>query len=359
MKIIRAGAYEAFYDMPLQIDWLLTKRCNYRCSYCFYYGQGIPTPPQLPFSTLEQLKNAVDNIASLNRPHYDIMFTGGECTLHPHMVDLIYMLRDTLQDRLRELLIITNGSRNEKLYKKVAEAAKSVNISMQVSVHTDHVDMEHFLDLIELLANDVNLYIPLMFNPAKREEVHLIFDILCEYRKRFPFYLSVAPVFINDGFDPRYTEEDLRWIKKSNTYFDALQHAVKVKVTKESPTTMRIFRDIEDNGERKIVETMAAEYANFANFKDMYCTASTSFAQITDAGIYKGLFCSPFFTCNIYEKGSLKAVRDKLFYALKCRHNICGCESAHYAPKFSSPEEANRFMEVFNAKQQALFDAKR
>ena len=45
MKILRCGAYESFYDMPLAIDWMLTKRCNYRCSYCFHYGYGKTPPP--------------------------------------------------------------------------------------------------------------------------------------------------------------------------------------------------------------------------------------------------------------------------------------------------------------------------
>ena len=45
MKIFRTGAYESFYDMPLKVNWSLTKRCNYRCSYCFHYGKGKNTPP--------------------------------------------------------------------------------------------------------------------------------------------------------------------------------------------------------------------------------------------------------------------------------------------------------------------------
>ena len=295
--------------------------------------------------TLEQLKNAVDNIASLNRPYYDIILMGGEPTIHPHLMDLIYLLRDTLQNRLRDLLIISNGSRNEKLYKKIAETAKGLNISMQLSVHTDHVDMPHFLDLIEFFSKDVNLYIPLMFNPDKREEVHLIFDILCEYRKRFPFNMDVAPVWVNDGLDPRYTEDDLRWAKEAAIYFDALQKAVKVKVTKKPPTMMRMFHDLEIDGERKIIEAKDKDYNTnltngLTNFKGMYCVANTTLLHVTETGLCKGLICSPIFTCNIYEKGSLKATRDKLIYTLKCRNKLCGCTNANYPPKFASFEES-------------------
>lgn len=360
MKIIRAGAYEAFYDMPLQVDWMLTTRCNYRCTYCFHYGYGRTPPPQLPFSTLEQLKNAVNNIASLNRPHYDITFTGGEPTIHPHMIDLIYMLRDKLQERLREILIITNGSRNEKFYQKIVEIAKSLNISMQVSVHTDHVDMEHFLELIELLSNNVNLYIPLMFNPDKREEVHLIFDILCEYRKRFPFNMEVKTLRLSNSVDPRYTDDDLQWIQETIKYFHALERAVKVKSTKKLPVMMNMFHDIEIDGERQVVETVNLDpnYTNgLADFSGMYCVANTANLRIEENGLCRGLICYlPPNMCNIYEKDSLKAVRDNLIHAIQCNKKLCGCPSANYVPKFSSPEEAIGFMKVFGAKQKALFD---
>lgn len=39
MKISRAGMCEAFYDMPLYIQFVLTTMCNYNCSYCFGHNK--------------------------------------------------------------------------------------------------------------------------------------------------------------------------------------------------------------------------------------------------------------------------------------------------------------------------------
>ena len=38
MKIFRTGAYESLHDMPIEINWMMTHRCNYRCTYCYFYG---------------------------------------------------------------------------------------------------------------------------------------------------------------------------------------------------------------------------------------------------------------------------------------------------------------------------------
>ena len=362
MKVLRAGAYEAFYDMPLQIDWCLTKRCNYHCSYCWYYGKGKNTPPIVPFSSLEQLRAAVNNLASLNRPWYDLIFTGGEPTLHPHMIDLIYMLNDTLQDRLNNIMVISNGSRNARLYQKIAELAKTINISMQISVHTDHVDMAHILEIIENLSSDVSLYFPLMFNPAKREEVHLIYDIMYEYRKIYPFDMEVVTIRIRDNVDPRYVPEDLLWQEEAIKRFTELKSVAKLKVPfpKKPARELHMFHDVEDKGERKIVDTENFTYnlrKGFCSFTNMFCTANTSNLRIEENGLCRSMIC-PYGIglFNIYEDGAIKAVRDRFIHAIKCPKNICGCPTSNFSPKFASFQEAQKFMEIFDAKQQKLFD---
>lgn len=363
MKIFRNGAYESIYDMPIQINWDLTTRCNYRCSYCFIYGRGKTPPKKLPFSTLNQLKNAVDNIASLNRPWYDVHFSGGEPTIHPHMIDLIYMLHEKLQDRLNHITIISNGSRNENVYEKLVEISKSIYLILGISIHTDHVDMAHILELIEKLSNRVNLSFGLMFNPAKREEVHLIYDIMCEYRKKFPFGMSIDILRDDDHVDTRYTQEDFAWQKSATEKFVAIEDSVASKFpsSKQPKHNFRLFHDIEFNGERQMIES--ADYNSnltegLSKFTGMYCIAHTAVLRIEANGLCHGMVCGADpIICNIFEKGSLKAARDDLIHAIVCPCDICGCSVNHPIPKFSSRLEAARFIEVVDAKQQALFDA--
>ena len=253
MKILRTGAYETFHDLPLEVNWDLTKKCNYRCSYCFNYGTGNP-PPSVPFSTLEQLNIAVDNIASLNRPWYDVVFSGGEPTVHPHIFDLIEMLHKKLGQRLNRILIITNGSRNESLYGRIADTAKEVTIHLAISIHTDHVDMAHILELIENLSENINMNFSLMFNPAKREMVHEIYDTLYEYRKKFFFGMRVVTLRDGDQVDPRYTAEDFAWQKETADQFEALEQAVSSKflARKKIEPSMKVFYETVDGSEKKL-----------------------------------------------------------------------------------------------------------
>ena len=367
MKIVRCGAYESFYDMPLAIDWMLTKRCNYRCSYCFHYGYGQNPPPQLPFSTLDQLKAAVDNIASLNRPWYDVILTGGEPTIHPHVGDLMYLLQSTLKDRLNEILLISNCSRNEGLYDAVADLSKRINISMQLSIHTDHVDMEHILKLIEKLSGKVNFFFNLMFNPAKRDMVHEIYDILYEYRKHFLFGLIIATIRKGDAIDPRYMPEDFIWQEQAQKDFSKLYNDINfhVQYPRKKQHRMRMFHEIIDNGELKVVETREDGFAEnlkkgLCDFSGMYCIANTANLRIEENGLCRGMICGLVPNiCNIYQEGSLKAVRDKLIHAVQCTRKCCGCPTSNFIPKFAFPLEAMRFMEVAHARQEALFESKK
>ena len=192
MKIIKTGAEEAFKDLPLAIEWHLTYNCNYRCSYCFIYRKG--NIPQTPFSTLEQIKTAVDNIVSLNRPYYDIGLSGGEPTIHPHMFDIVELFHKKLGNRLNSISIVTNGSRNAALYEKLAGIAKYINFLMNVSIHTDHVEMDHILELIEKLSHDVKMHFVLMFNPAR----HGSRDLRDHAR-----YQEKISVFYEHCFNPR------------------------------------------------------------------------------------------------------------------------------------------------------------
>ena len=85
------------------VNYHITKRCNYLCTYCF--GQFKGQDP-----TLDDAKKIVDNIALYfaqnNIADGRINFAGGEPTLYEHLDKLIYY---TISLGIR-VSIVTNGS---------------------------------------------------------------------------------------------------------------------------------------------------------------------------------------------------------------------------------------------------------
>jgi len=362
MKIIKTGGRESFVDLPLKVDWILTYSCNYRCSYCFHYGEGKNPPKQLPFSTLEQLKVAVNNILSLNRPWYEVTLSGGEPTIHPHIFDLISMLHKSLAERLRHIWIITNGSRNKSLYGRILDIAKLVPIRMTISIHTDHVDMAHILELIESLSSYVYIRFSLMFNPAKREMVHEIYKTLHEYRKKFYFDFYFVTLRDGDHLDPRYTPNDFEWQNKATNNFNDLVKSVapNFPARRKEKYSNPVIRDIEENGTIKTVMVGNRNIEltkGLLQFKGKYCIAHATVLRIEQDGRCRGMVCTDDkFICNVYEENSLRAVQDKLIHAVKCTHNICGCPANDPIPKFASEEDAKKYVEFAQKRQAQLFE---
>ena len=62
---------------------------------------------------------------------------------------------------------------------------------------------------------------------------------------------------------------------------------------------------------------------------------------------------------NIYKENVFDPsfVSESLIHCVKCPFSVCPCSVNDYIPKFSSYEEAVRFIEVFRNKQNMLFDA--
>ena len=303
---------------------------------------------------------------SLNRPWYNVVLSGGEPTLHPHFFDIINLLHETLKERLNRLRIFSNGSRNLNFYEKIADVAKSMYMQMRISIHTEHVNMEHIIELIENLSERLDLTFPLMFNPARREEVHLIYDILFELRKKYQFSIHISLLRDGDHIDSRYTQEDLFWHKESTVKFRALENVFASKFPpKQNPMhSFHVFSDIELDGERKVLER---DYDNFferelnytnglLTFTGMWCVANPAVLSIQENGLCRGMVCGADpFICNIYEENSFKAVQDNLIHAVQCPFELCGCGHNDLCPKFSSPLEAARFIEIAREKQKALF----
>ena len=321
----------------------------------------VKLPPQLTFSTLNQIKTAVNNVVSLNRPWYDMQFIGGEPTIHPYITDIISMFHESLGERINYFLITTNGSRNATLYKKITEIAKLVRFQLNISIHSEYVEMDHILELIKNLAGDVILQFELMVNPDKRERVHEFYETLLEYRKKYWFQMNVVMLRDGDRVDPRYTPEDFAWQKKAQKQFNDLAKSLSSKFPprKKVKHPKSVIRDVMENGK---IKTMKQGNRNlelidgWLNLKGIYCISHANILRIQADGQFRGMICGddPFIG-NIFEENCFQNLHDKLIHAVRCTHNICGCIGNDTIPKFASEEEAKKYVEFAQKRQAELF----
>jgi organic radical activating enzyme len=104
------------------VSWILSSKCNYRCSYCpsFLHDGNAPGP---------ELNAAKKFVKDLNQqlPTKQICFrfSGGEPTYWKHFLDLA----DTIKQHGNSFSFLSNGSRDIKYFSAMAEFTDGLILS--------------------------------------------------------------------------------------------------------------------------------------------------------------------------------------------------------------------------------------
>ena len=89
----------------------ITNKCNARCATCFYW-QELNT--EVKDLTLDEYKTIAEKMPAFN----DLLVSGGEPTLAPHLVDMVDLF---LQRPEQSLTMPTNGIKPQEISSKVDE----------------------------------------------------------------------------------------------------------------------------------------------------------------------------------------------------------------------------------------------
>lgn len=112
----------------------ITDRCNLRCIYCMP-AEGVFHEQNDRLLTFEEIVRVVQAAASLGVRK--VRLTGGEPTVHPHLVELVHQLAAV--PGILDVAMTTNGLRLSRLAVPLARAGlKRVNVSL------DTLDAESF-----------------------------------------------------------------------------------------------------------------------------------------------------------------------------------------------------------------------
>lgn len=143
------------------VNWCLGNTCNFSCSYCpeGLHNGSIRWP---------ELHHVTNFILKLKNQYPDkkfyFEFTGGEVTMYRHFIELC----EFCASNGVKVGLISNGSRTIRYW----EENKKYFDHVCLSYHPEFSEVDHFVDVVKLLHNDVRTHVNIMMSPEKFDECY-------------------------------------------------------------------------------------------------------------------------------------------------------------------------------------------
>jgi MoaA/NifB/PqqE/SkfB family radical SAM enzyme len=170
------------------VSWILSSKCNYRCSYCpsFLHDGKAPGPDlTVARNFVKDLKKQIPNKQICFR------FSGGEPTYWKYFLDLA----DTIKQEGHYFSFLSNGSRDIKYFSAIAEFTDGLILSY----HPEYADPAHFINIGNVM--DCPVVVNMMVSPDNYEQVTQV------AKQLFDGGLAVWPKIILDKTGPIITNK--------------------------------------------------------------------------------------------------------------------------------------------------------
>lgn len=310
-------------ELKLSIQWHIINLCNNNCSYCTY--RKIRKTKKPTITSKKDLITALNHIYEMDRPEYEFRFmgSGGEPTLHPHLYELITHIEDKFSGKLSKngIWIMSNGIKDLKYFKKI----KSPNITYHISVHSEHTENSHVVDLVTNLSTDSNVHINVMYFPELRDKCRDLIEKLIKLHSEYNFTSRIVYVRAEPNFTevlPSYTQDDLDYVKRKNLELVSLNH--------------------DDN--------LYWEIDEFC--EGTFCVQGANVLRINEWGNYSGSSCmlAKYSDETLFKKRLKEKLSDMISVG-QCSQKRCASD-VHMSrgTKYTSLEKANAFIEDLKTK---------
>ena len=172
------------------IEWLVTEKCNFNCSYC-----GLYNNLKKPELNLNEIKKFLIKLKLLQeKKKLEFFLFGGETFLHPKIKDILFLLKKY------NIFYKTQTNLSTYSTNKIIEISKTIKISkITVSVHFEQQSLEEYIKNINsLIQNNVKINeIQIMF---KDESVLDKFETLKNIFKDQHVIMYAVSDFLVQGF---------------------------------------------------------------------------------------------------------------------------------------------------------------
>jgi hypothetical protein len=173
-NIVKFGQQTMLEKKLFNVSWILSRFCNYDCSYCWPYAHS-KLADHRPLEQYQQTIEEIKKQARANGFHdFHFSFSGGEPTAYKHFLELIeYYSKDTISN-YQSIHMTTNLSPGMKWWQRWLDTTKNLSRrSITASFHHEFANEQEFGDKILMLTDhDVFVTINQVMVPELFEDLY-------------------------------------------------------------------------------------------------------------------------------------------------------------------------------------------
>jgi organic radical activating enzyme len=279
------------YTKYFHINWNLTNKCNFSCSYCHPYNYEGSSPTfdlEVYKEFIVKIINHIDDDRQLV-----VSFTGGEPTAMPHFEELL----EFLVENGVQVGLTTNGSKSIKFWEKYKKHFRWVSFSF----HAEKTSLKHCLKVVETLWPHTLLGVRIMMHPKQEyfDKCMEFFEMLQVRPYMGHFFVEKVPV-IDDWLTPdekphMYTAEQFEKINEKK-FFERKSANPQVPLNEfyMPIETSGVFRTKDGRlAEETSLNTNNLYISQKNKFYDWLCYAGVEGLFVNEQGIIHRATCLP------------------------------------------------------------------
>ncbi len=296
------------------INWNLSRRCNFDCSYC---SDGLHDNIS-PLLSETELERAAQSLANVPGKTIFLSLTGGEPTLHKPLERMLRILSE-IEGKEFKVCLTTNGSRTIEYFYRLRPFINHLTFSAHLEFFDQESILKKAFGLHNIFGSDLG--INLMLLPGKLYEIKMIYERL----KASSINVSVRKVRKkNSKIFFEYSEEEEKFlcqaIEGANLRKDLL-----ISIARNS-----------NEMEEKMVTANDINTLGLNQFQGIQCQAGVDYFTIG--------FQGDVFACESFmqAKKSLGSIYSKKFQwpskgnFIRCPFESCVCTADIAIPKKES-----------------------
>lgn len=308
----------------LHINWALTNKCNYNCSYCHddLNNGSVPLP------TNAGVSNFIDSVflygRKVNRKlHFE--FGGGEVTYYRGIGGLIR----SISERDGEVTIISNGSKKLSWWQDNAKHLSGVSLSYHIN---DIKSESHFIEISKVLeaSQTTRFHVNIMMVPER-------FDDCLEFANRLKLAvccsIALQPLF--EGFGHGGITNKYPYTPKQEQIMKDFRGRPELKLLPPSMAEIEVNYTDDTTENLSTFNLIANDQTNFVGWD---CYAGVDSLVVTFSGdIYRSWCMQDGPIGSIYDENIEFPSRPT-----KCKTKICQCGVDLSAKKVNTKLVSNK-----------------